>query len=95
MTMYILQNFDFLSLSTGGSELDLNNNSLTEVGRRSDPFSKWQVPHFQEPTQQHEELMSTPMSQSQNASWSSIDHTSAPAQQVLFSLCSLTTISLR
>lgn len=94
MTMFILQSFDFLSLSAGGSELEpeVNNNSPKEVGRRLEPFSKLQVPYFHSLAQQHDGLMSPPMPRSQYASTSYLDHTSIAAPQVLFFLCRKTTI---
>lgn len=92
MTIHILQNFDFLSLSTGGSGLKVNNN-YNKVGNRLEPLSKLQVPYLQWLEQQHG-LMPFPMPQSQYAS-TYRDQISVPGPQVLFCVTCRTTITIR
>ncbi|BAT77690.1 hypothetical protein LR48_Vigan09g031600 [Vigna angularis] len=46
------QGFNFLSLSTGGNELKVNE-SFNKGESKLEPYSKSQVPYFQSPQQQH------------------------------------------
>jgi len=52
MTINFLQGFNFLSLSTGGSELKVNE-SFNKGESKLEPYSKSQVPYFQSLQQQH------------------------------------------
>ncbi|KAE9603533.1 hypothetical protein Lal_00002134 [Lupinus albus] len=74
------ESFNFLSLSSGGNGLKVNNN-FNKGGSRSESLSKYQVPYFQTMQQQHG-LMPMPRPQSQYASTSYHDEHPVAGPQV-------------
>ncbi|CAL0305868.1 unnamed protein product [Lupinus luteus] len=74
------ESFDFLSLSSGGNGLKVNDN-FNKGGSRLEPLSKYQVPYFQTMQQQHG-LMPMPSPQSQYASTSYHDEHPVGGPQV-------------
>ena len=81
MTIIIVQNFNFLSLSAGSNGLKLDNN-YNKIGSRLEPLSKLQVPYLQSLTPLHGGIP-IPATQRQYASTSYLNQLSVAGPQVL------------
>lgn len=80
MTIIIVQNFNFLSLSAGSNGLNVDNN-YNKTGSRLEPLSKFQVPYLQSLAQQHR-VMPISATQSQYATTAYLDQLSVAGTQV-------------
>ena len=81
MTILIVQNFNFLSLSAGSNGLKLENN-YNKIGSMLEPLSKLQVPYLQSLTPLHGGIP-IPATQRQYASTSYLDQLSVAGPEVL------------
>jgi hypothetical protein len=83
-----MQDFNFLSLSTGSYGLSVQNNNYNKVGSRLDPLSNLQVPYFQSLAHQ-QRVVPIPTHQSRYASTVYLDQLTVVGSQVLINLSML------
>jgi hypothetical protein len=88
ITILIMQDFNFLSLSTGSYGLSVQNNNYNKVGSRLEPLSNLQVPYFQSLAHQ-QRVVPIPTHQSRYASTVYLDQLTVVGSQVLINLSML------
>lgn len=83
ITVFIMQSFNFLSLSAGSYGLKVDNNNYNKVVSRLEPLSNLQLPYFQSPARQ-QRVVPNPTHQSRYASSTVyLDQLSVVGPQVL------------